>query len=293
VTNVQVFKTRELLARAAAQHFVSLAQTAAPARFSVALSGGTTPRRVYELLASDEFQNQVDWQLVHLFFGDERTVPPDHSDSNYGMARAALISRVSLPENVHPMLGVGDPKLNAEKYEGELKSFFAGAAWPRFDLVFLGMGDDGHTASLFPGTAAVKEDKAWVVANWVELLGEFRITLTAPAINAAMNVVVLVTGENKAKRLADVLYGPREPERLPAQLIEPVNGSLVWMVDAAAAMRLRVSGSELRETKSKLETRNPKPVLTVNVAERPEDQNENQDGGNTTATKFPSGGTRQ
>lgn len=238
--NIQVFETRELLARAAAQQFVSLAQAALPKeKFSVALSGGTTPRRVYELLASDEFKNKVDWQLVHLFFGDERTVPLDHPDSNYGMARAALISRVSLPEaNVHPMPGVGDPELNAKKYEGELKSFFGGAAWPRFDLVFLGMGDDGHTASLFPGTAAVKEDKAWVVANWVERLGEFRITLTAPAIDAAMNVVVLVTGENKAERLAEVLYGPREPERLPVQLIEPMKGSLVWMVDAAAAKRL-------------------------------------------------------
>lgn len=216
----------------------------------MALSGGTTPRRVYELLASDEFKDQVNWQVVHLFFGDERTVAPDHPDSNYAMARTALISRVPLPEsNVHPMPGVGDPKLNAQKYEDELRSFFADAEWPRFDLVFLGMGEDGHTASLFPGTAAVKEDKAWVVSNWVERLGEFRITLTAPAINAAMNVEVLVTGENKAERLAEVLSGPRVPERLPAQLIEPTNGSLMWMVDAAAATQFTSSESQVSRDK--------------------------------------------
>jgi 6-phosphogluconolactonase len=254
VPNIQIFETRELLARAAAQHFVSLAQAAAPkGRFSVALSGGTTPRRVYELLASDEFKNQVDWRLVHLFFGDERTVPPDHPDSNYGMAKTALISRVPLPaSNVHPMPGVGDPGLNAKTYEGELKSFFTGAVWPRFDLVFLGMGDDGHTASLFPGTAAVKEDKAWVIANWVERLGEFRMTLTAPVINAAMNVVVLVTGEKKAARLAKVLYSPREPQRLPIQLIEPTHGSLLWMIDAAAATQFK--SSEFQVSRDNLAT---------------------------------------
>ncbi len=172
--------------------------------FSVALSGGNTPRRVYELLATEEFKNKINWEFVHIFFGDERTVPPDDPASNYGMVVATLISRVPIPSrNVHPISGAGNPHENAGSYEKELKSYFAGSAWPRFDLVLLGMGEDGHTASLFPGTAAISEKTAWVVANWVEQLKEFRITLTAPALNSAAQIMFLVTGANKAARLAD------------------------------------------------------------------------------------------
>ena len=243
--NVQVIETPELVAGVAAQFFVKLARSITTERsFSVALSGGNTPRRVYELLAEDEFKDQIDWPQVHLFFGDERPVPPDDPASNYGMARTALISRVPIPEsNVHPISGAGDPHENARDYEHELKAHFPGATWPRFDLVWLGIGEDGHTASLFPGTAAIKENKAWVVANWVDHLNEHRITLTAPAINAAANVVFLVTGENKAARLAEVISGPFKPHALPAQLIKPTRGSLLWMVDAAAASQLRSSAS--------------------------------------------------
>ena len=151
------------------------------------------------------------------------------------MAFAALLSKVPIPDaNIHAITGDGDPNVNARAYESELRSFFADATWPRFDLVLLGLGEDGHTASLFPGTQALKENQAWVVANWVERLGEFRITLTAPVLNSAANVLFLVTGENKAAPLAEVLQGPYQPERLPAQLIRP-EGSLVWMVDAPAA----------------------------------------------------------
>lgn len=235
--NVQIFQTPELLAQAAAHFFVALAQTATQQHpFSVALSGGQTPRRVYELLATDEFKDQIKWDWVHIFFGDERPVPHDHAASNYRMALAALIARVPVPRsNIHSIAGEGDPHVNAKSYESELKSYFAGLTWPRFDLVLLGMGEDGHTASLFPGTAALKEETAWVVANWVEKLSEHRITLTMPAINAAENISFLVSGESKAPRLKEVLSGASHPEKLPAQLIQPSNGTLTWMIDAAAA----------------------------------------------------------
>ncbi len=240
MSQIQIFDTPELLAAATARRFVMLAEkSSAEHPFSVALSGGNTPRRVYELLATDEFKNEVNWKFVHAFFGDERSVPPDDPASNYGMALATLISRVPIPEiNVHPIPGVGDHHENARSYERELRTYFAGSAWPRFDLVLLGIGEDGHTASLFPGTAGLAEKTAWVIANWVEQLNEFRFTLTAPAINSAAEILFLVTGGGKASRLAAVLNGPHQPNLLPAQLIKPGQGELIWMVDKAAATRL-------------------------------------------------------
>lgn len=239
---VQGFDDAESVARAAAEEFVRLSRESVEARgaFSVALSGGTTPRRVYELLASDEYNARVDWSKVHVFFGDERTVPPEHSDSNYRMAREALLSRVSIPaENIHRIEGLGDAVANASDYESVMRGFFGDVDWPRFDLVFLGMGDDGHTASLFPQTSALEETRAWVAGNWVEKLGAWRITLTAPAINAARRVVFHVTGASKAERLNEVLNGARDPTRLPSQMIRPRDGTLRWYVDRAAAARLK------------------------------------------------------
>lgn len=240
MSQIQIFDTPELLAAATARRFVMLARKASAQHpFSVALSGGSTPRRVYELLATDEFKSQVDWQFVHLFFGDERPVPPDNPASNYGMALGALISHVPIPgANVHPISGAGDPHENASSYEHQLRSYFVGSAWPRFDLVLLGMGEDGHTASLFPGSEAMSEKKAWMVANWVEQLNEFRLTLTAPAINSAAQILFLVTGASKASRLAAVLNGPFQPDLVPAQLIKPDQGELIWMADKAAAANL-------------------------------------------------------
>ena len=229
------------MARGAAERFVELGQAAIDARgcFSVGLAGGSTPKRTYELLASEAYREQLNWSKVHIFFGDERCVPPDHSESNYRMANEALISRVSIPPpNVHRINGLGDAVANASLYEDELRTFFNPASWPRFDLVLLGMGDDGHTASLFPGTKALAERQAWVVANWVEKVGAFRITLTAPAINHAANIAFLVTGATKAERLLEVLRGALDPEKLPSQLIQPLDGSLFWLVDKAAAGRL-------------------------------------------------------
>ena len=246
---IEVFNDAEELAHAAAVRFQTLAQSsvARQGRFSVALAGGNTPRRVYELLATDEFKQQISWPSVHIFFGDERAVPHEHPASNYRMAFETLLSRVPIPAtNVHPMNGVGDLNANARDYESELRSFFGRASWPRFDLVLLGMGEDGHTASLFPDSPALNESLAWVLANWIESLSEFRVTLTAPAINAAGNVIFLVAGEKKAERLYEVLRGPTQSTHLPAQLISPKDGSLSWMVDAAAATRLRVSSSKFR-----------------------------------------------
>jgi 6-phosphogluconolactonase len=235
---VQVFDDAEAVARAAAELFARLSRESVEERgaFSVALSGGTTPRRVYELLAGEEFRDAVPWSKVHVFFGDERTVPADHAESNYRMASEALLSRVAIPtENVHRIEGLGDAAANASNYESVMRRFFGDSEWPRFDLVFLGMGDDGHTASLFPGTTALEESRAWVAANWVEKFGAWRITLTTPAVNAARRVVFLVTGASKSERLREVLNGARDPSRLPSQMIRPTDGALSWYVDRAAA----------------------------------------------------------
>jgi 6-phosphogluconolactonase len=238
---VTVFGSAEEVARAAAERFAELAQSATRARgrFAVALSGGSTPKRTYELLTGDDYKARVDWPKVHVFFGDERMVPPDDAKSNYRMASEAMLSRLAIPpENVHRINGLGDAVANARLYEDELRTFFNDAPWPSFDLVLLGMGDDGHTASLFPGTHALDEREAWVAANWVEKLNAYRVTLTAPAINRAAHVIFLVTGANKAAPLREVLKGELDTHRLPSQLIKPLDGSLEWLVDTAAAARV-------------------------------------------------------
>ena len=239
--NVLVFDDAESVARAAASRFAELARESVKARglFAVALSGGSTPRRVYELLTDEEFGGSIDWPNVHVFFGDERMVPPDSAESNYRMANEALLSRVPVPpENVHRIDGVGDAAANASAYEREMRELFGDAEWPRLDLVLLGMGDDGHTASLFPGTKALDESRLWVASNWVEKLGAWRVTLTAPVINAARHVTFLVNGAGKAGRLLEVLKGERDPSRLPSQIIQPSDGNLEWFVDREAASRL-------------------------------------------------------
>ncbi|MBV8855811.1 MAG: 6-phosphogluconolactonase [Acidobacteria bacterium] len=239
--NVLIFDDAESLARAAAARVAELARESIDARglFTVALSGGSTPRRVYQLLAGGEFGEGIDWPNVHVFFGDERMVPPDSAESNYRMASEALLSHVPIPpENVHRIEGVGDAAANASRYESELRGLFKGGEWPRLDQVLLGMGDDGHTASLFPGTNVLHETRLWVAPNWVEKLGAWRVTLTAPAVNAARHVTFLVTGAGKAARLREVLKGARDPSRLPSQLIRPHDGTLEWFVDRAAAAGL-------------------------------------------------------
>lgn len=235
---IRVLESDQEVARAAANSFVDIALSSVSTlgRFSVVLSGGSTPRRTYELLASKEYRDRIPWPKVHIFFGDERCVPPTDPASNYRMADEALISLLPIPaENVHRIDGEGDAVANASLYQSDLQTFFDQTEWPRFDLMLLGMGDDGHTASLFPGTQALLERDAWVLANWVEKLNAYRITLTPPAINHAAKILFLVTGAGKAKSLFQVLRGARDPTRLPAQLIRPKDGSVIWLVDKTAA----------------------------------------------------------
>jgi len=237
-SNILVFETPEQLALAAAERFVEYSNEPLDMseRFSVALAGGNTPRRVYELLATEPFKNRVAWFKTHLFFGDERCVPPEHPDSNYAMANEALISKVPIPaNNVHRIIGEGNANENALAYEDELRIYFAGLAWPRFDLVLLGMGEDGHTASLFPNSAALKETSRWVLPTRNEQLGQDRITLTLPVFNHARRLMFLVTGQKKAQRLKEVLRPQPGSEQLPVQAITPIQGMLEWLVDADAA----------------------------------------------------------
>jgi 6-phosphogluconolactonase len=240
--SVFVFDTPEQVALAAAERFVEYDRAfhGELDRFSVALAGGNTPRRVYELLATERFKRRVEWAQVHLFFGDERCVPPDHPDSNYLMAYETLISKVPIPaKNVHRIIGEGNPNESARLYENQLKTFFAGTPWPRFDLVLLGMGADGHTASLFPGSDALKEKSKWVVTTKMEKLKQTRITLTIPVFNHAARVMFLVTGKEKAARLVEVLEKRSGRDPLPAQQIKPINGSLEWFIDKAAAAKIK------------------------------------------------------
>ncbi len=240
MSEIIVVEDPTALAEAAAAQFVKAATEALArqARWAVALSGGSTPQAAYQRLAAPDLTSQVDWARVHFFWGDERCVPPDHPESDYGMARAALLDHIPVPPaNVHRMRGELNPAEAAAAYQAELESYF-GTARPRFDLVWLGLGEDGHTASLFPGTAALRETQRYVVANWVEKLNAWRLTLTPPAINQAAQVTFLVSGSRKAQILKEVLQGPYQPEVRPAQLVQPATGRLVWLVDRDAASQL-------------------------------------------------------
>lgn len=241
------FDDAEGVALYAAREFVRRARVAieASGAFKVALAGGATPRRSYELLADPSLATQVDWEATHVFFGDERAVPPDHPDSNYRTAFETLLGKVKIPDaQVHRLAGERlDLDAAATDYEATMAESFdltVESGPPRFDLVMLGMGDDGHTASLFPGTAALDETRAWVVANEVPQKSTRRLTLTAPVLNAARCVMFAVEGDDKAASLAQVLEGPHDPGRFPSQLIAPVDGELLWLVDRAAAARLKV-----------------------------------------------------
>lgn len=234
---VRVHEDIRELAGAAARLFVEEAKEAIgeSGRFAVALAGGSTPKATYETLASEYgSSNDLDWSKVHVFFGDERTVGPDHEDSNYRMAWEALLSLVPVG-SIHRMRGELAPSEAASLYEEELTAFFGGP--PRLDLVMLGIGDDGHTASLFPRTTALDVNDRWVVENPVEKLGTTRLTLTAPAINAAKRVVFLVAGEGKAEALQEILEGDADLQDYPAKLVQPADGP-VWMVDRAASRLL-------------------------------------------------------
>jgi 6-phosphogluconolactonase len=236
----------DLHARAAAI-FADQASRAIQLRgaFTVALSGGSTPRAVFSLLADDPaLRSRIDWKNVRFFWGDERHVPADHPESNYRMVREAMLDRLPIdPNNVHRIRSEDpDAARAAADYESTLRTVFKleDEELPRIDLVLLGMGPDGHTASLFPGTAALRETRRLVVSNHVPTLNTDRITLTAPILNGGETVLFLVTGDNKAAVLKDVLEGPYDPDRLPSQLIRPAHGRLIWLVDPPAARLLTV-----------------------------------------------------
>jgi 6-phosphogluconolactonase len=241
---VRVFEDADAVARAAAHEFGRRARARVDAgeRFSVALSGGSTPKRLFRLLAGEPLRREVPWPAIDFFWGDERTVPPDHFDSNFGAAYDLLLSRVEVPsESVHRIPAERpDPASAAAAYEEELRRHFRlpAGVLPRIDLVLLGMGGDGHTASLFPGSDALRETRRLVVAAWIEKLSTHRVTLTCPVLNNAACILFLVTGAEKAATLREVLEAAGGPARYPAQLIRPRDGQLVWYVDEAAAAGL-------------------------------------------------------
>jgi 6-phosphogluconolactonase len=237
---IQVYPDPESLSRAAAALLVMQANLAVAARgrFSVALSGGATPRRTYELLAATPLKDQAPWDRMHVFWGDERGVPLNDPRSNARMAQEAWLDHVPIPKDqIHPLDCSQAPAAAGRQYEAQLREFFAGRP-PRLDLVLLGLGDDGHTASLFPGTPVLEERERWVAAVHLDEQNLYRVTMTAPLINQAAMVAFLVAGKSKAGVLQEVLHGPRDPGRLPAQLIQPQNGDLLWLADLAAAARL-------------------------------------------------------
>jgi len=238
VAEATVFADEAAWITGAADFIAASATEAITARgsFEVALSGGNTPKPVYQRLASAA----IDWTRVHVFFTDERCVPPQDTRSNCHMARVALLDRVAIPAgNLHRMRGEDPPEAAAEAYATDLRNALGDDG--RLDLVLLGLGQDAHIASLFPGMAAVTETRRTVMASYVEYVGMWRLTLTPPVINAARRVAFLVSGADKAGILHRVLHGPRQPVVLPAQAVRPAERPALWLIDAGAAARLRRS----------------------------------------------------
>jgi 6-phosphogluconolactonase len=245
---IQIFADADAMSRAGAETLVAHLSDCLKNRStcSIVLSGGSTPKRLYALLADEAaLSARIPWERIHLFWGDERHVPPGHPDSNYLMAYNALLSQVPIPlTHIHRFRGEdADAQWAAADYELEIQRFFKiqPGEMPRFDFVLLGMGADGHTASLFPGTAALGETKRLVQANWVEKFRTFRLTLTVPVLNSAACILFLVAGKDKADAVKAVLEGKFQPQRYPAQLIQPAGGELIWLLDQSAARRLTLN----------------------------------------------------
>jgi 6-phosphogluconolactonase len=239
-----VFSDSDVLARAAAVQLMEISAAAIAARgtFTLALSGGSTPKKLYALLAQDPAFAAFPWAKTQLFFGDERHVPPDHAESNYRMVKESLLGSGHVPEaNVHRVFAeLADAAQAAAEYEAEIRRHFTGDARlddvPRFDVVLLGMGPDGHTASLFPGSPGLEEKTKWVIANWVEKFKTDRITFTYPVLNAARAVLLLVAGADKAPMIRQVIGDPRGT--YPVERVQPLDGVKIWMLDQAAAAEL-------------------------------------------------------
>jgi 6-phosphogluconolactonase len=238
---VKIFDTKEEIPSQAADLFVTAAHNAIQkrGRFVLALTGGSSPVALYQLLATPAYQEKIDWNKVFVFWGDERWVALDDDLSNAKMAFDTLLDKVNIPKsNIFPMYKEGISAENyALDYENSIKSITGDDG--QFDLILLGMGDDGHTASLFPGQAVLQEEDKWVAAYYLEPQTMFRITLTAPLINKARQIVVLTFGENKAHALNEVLHGDYNPEKYPSQLIKPVDGELLFLTDKSATTRIK------------------------------------------------------
>jgi 6-phosphogluconolactonase len=237
---IRVYDDLDALAHAAAEIFVARSQQA-PGVYRVALSGGRTPIGLHNALVASPYRERVAWERVQFYWGDDRCVPPDDEESNYRMARETLLEPLGIPaEQIHRMRTELPPAEAANQYEQELRATFdlAAGELPRFDFNLLGMGPDGHTASLFPHTAALMEMERLVVANEVPQLQTTRITLTAPVFNAAATTIFMIAGADKADALHAVLRGPVNPEEYPTQLIAPTNGELLYLLDRAAAAKL-------------------------------------------------------
>jgi 6-phosphogluconolactonase len=245
-----IFADAQELVRAAATLFITVGQEAISQRerFLAALSGGSTPKALYTVLTSKEFAGQLDWGKVHFLFGDERAVPPTHHDSNFAQANTLLFTPLNIPPaHIHRMRGEVAPDAAAIQYEDQLRRLTATALgqWPVLDLVLLGMGEDGHTASLFPGTPALTEQTRWVVPGKSPQGTRSRITLTLGVINHASVILFLVTGLNKANVVRRVIESGAESDPYPAAQIRPESGRLLWYLDRAAASELTVATDEL------------------------------------------------
>ncbi len=242
----QVYPNADALARAAAVDLLRLAQQSVAERgvFTLALAGGSTPKKLYSLLATDPAFRDFPWTQTQLYFGDERHVPPDHPDSNYHMTHETLLASGRVPaDNVHRIHAELPAAAEAAtRYETEMHSFFTADkcldGFPRFDAILLGMGPDGHTASLFPGSHGLENKEHWVISNWVEKFKTDRITFTFPVLNAARNVFLLVAGPDKTDMLHEVLVAQRDAAVYPVQRVQPIDGAKLWLLDSAAAARL-------------------------------------------------------
>jgi 6-phosphogluconolactonase len=245
--SVHVSSDAARLAQAAATHFIAAASDAISARgrFTCALAGGSTPKGLYTLLSQPPYVDRVDWSKVELFWGDERCVAPEHAESNFRMVQESLLNTLKEPPKLHRMLGEIEPALAAAAYAETLRAAFPKEAIPRFDLVLLGIGEDGHTASLFPGTAALEAAEAWVTSTPPTDTRGARLSLTLPVLNAARQVNFLVAGPSKQQRLLEILTDLVSGPRLPAARVNPNNGSVLWFVDKAAALLLEPSAYSL------------------------------------------------
>lgn len=236
--NVQILPDLEAISYKAASLFVNASRNSIATRtkFAVAISGGSTPRRLYTLLSSSPYCDQVDWQKVHFFWADERCVPVEDEASNFKVAFDRLISKVPIPDgHIHRIKGEEDPGKAARDYEADIREFFGASGLPVFDLVLLGMGEDGHTASLFPGSKSLEETARLAVPVYLEKPNRNRITLTLPVLNNAAQILFLVAGSSKAAVLSEILSDKEKKREFPAGRIRPVQGKVIWLIDREAA----------------------------------------------------------